>query len=87
MAVYKASGEAYRPGAGMTTAEYKREWRRRRRANRRQICQACRLEFVPARKDARYCTPACRFRAYRGRLAAAADERARIDDLCARLIG
>lgn len=67
------------------SATYQREWRARRRANRRKVCHACRLEFCPARKDAKCCTPACRFRAYRARIAARAEEARRIDDLCARL--
>ena len=54
----------------------------------------CRREFVPTRKDARWCSDSCRFRAYRARLAArAAEEAARAaarqasKDLAASLIG
>jgi hypothetical protein len=74
----------------MTSATYQREWRARRRAARRLVCAGCRLEFIPARKDARFCSGACRFRAYRRRLAAKAadDDLARQRaDLLASLIG
>jgi hypothetical protein len=65
-------------------AAYLREWRRRRRAARRQVCFGCRHDFTPARKDTKFCSDSCRFRAYRARLRAAAEERARIDDLIAK---
>lgn len=42
-----------------------RERRRRRRANRR--CAGCAAIFTPSRADGRYCSPACRQRAYRQR--------------------
>jgi hypothetical protein len=77
-------GEAYRNRCWMTSAIYQREWRARRRANRRKVCLSCRLEFSPARKDTKFCSDSCRFKAYRGRLAAAAQERARIEDLIAK---
>jgi hypothetical protein len=57
----------------------KRERRARHRRERRLICAGCRREFCPTRRDAKFCSDACRFRAYRARLAAraAAAERAR----------
>jgi hypothetical protein len=55
--------------------------RARRPRERRQVCTGCRREFIPARRDARFCSDACRFRAYRRRLAAKAadDDLARLD--------
>jgi len=40
------------------------------RARRRRpcVCLGCGIEFKPARDDARYCSPACKQRAYRRRL-------------------
>lgn len=43
---------------------HQRDLRRQRRANR--ICE-CGETFTPARSDGRYCSPACRQRAYRQR--------------------
>jgi hypothetical protein len=68
----------------MTGADYQREWRRRRRAARRMVCAGCRQEFSPARRDARFCSDACRFRAYRARLAAKEAEAPRVADLIAK---
>jgi hypothetical protein len=65
-------------------AAYLREWRARRRAARRVLCFGCRQEFSPARRDARFCSDACRFRAYRARLAAKEAEARRVADLIAR---
>ena len=65
-------------------AAYLREWRARRRANRRQVCFGCRQEFAPARKDAKFCSDSCRFKAYRGRLAAKEAEARRVADLIAK---
>ena len=70
-------GESMAPRAGLAVCSHrcrKRELRARRRRERRQICAGCRHDFTPARSDARYCTDACRFKAYRRRLAARAAE-------------
>jgi hypothetical protein len=53
--------------------------RRRREARelaRHQRCGQCGKPFTAPRQDASYCSPACRQRAYRKRLAAAAAKRA-----------
>ena len=82
---YKAFGEAYRSGCRMRdSADYQREWRARRRAARRMACFGCRQEFSPARKDTKFCSDSCRFKAYRGRLAAKAAEARRVADLIAK---
>jgi hypothetical protein len=47
----------------------KREWRARRRANRRQRCGCCEAIFTPARADQAFCSSACRQRGYRRRKA------------------
>jgi hypothetical protein len=46
------------------------------RARRRvpRACSICGVEFKPNRGDARYCSPACKQRAYRQRLVAAPPE-------------
>jgi hypothetical protein len=49
-----------------------REWRRRRRANRRQRCGCCDAIFTPARSDQAFCGSACRQRGYRRRKASGA---------------
>ena len=67
-----------------SSAQYHRERRRRRREARRFVCAGCRRDFCPTRKDARYCTGACRFKAYRRRLAARAAEAQRARDLAQR---
>ena len=47
--------------------------RRRERAEPRpRTCDACGAAFTPPRKDGRYCSPACRQRAYRHRTRGAA---------------
>jgi hypothetical protein len=46
---------------------YQRQLRARKRASARATCSTCGLGFVPKRKDARFCSDACRQRAYRGR--------------------
>jgi hypothetical protein len=45
----------------------KREWRARRRANRRQRCGCCDAIFTPARCDQAFCSAACRQRGFRRR--------------------
>ena len=45
--------------------ERQREWRRQGRAGR--DCESCGDTFTPPRSDARYCSPACRQKAYRER--------------------
>ena len=90
-------GQPMAARAGLAVCSHrcrKRELRARHRRERRQLCAACRRDFVPTRKDARFCSDACRFKAYRGRLAARAEaEAARAaarqaaKDLAARLIG
>jgi hypothetical protein len=50
--------------------ERQRELRRQARANR--PCATCGELFTPPRSDGRYCTPACRQRAYRARTKATA---------------
>jgi hypothetical protein len=44
-------------------------WRRRLREGRRsgRLCELCDRPFTPPRSDGRYCSPACRQRAYRQR--------------------
>lgn len=54
-----------RPCAHDAKKERKRELRRQLRADRK--CEACGDTFTPPRSDARYCSPACRQRAYRQR--------------------
>lgn len=51
------------------TAHYQRQWRRRRRAARRQICASCGEVFVPGRRDQVFCSPACKTRDARRRKA------------------
>ena len=70
----KGCGQAadLRVGSFCSGACYQRDRRRRRRPH--LICASCRRDFVAARKDARWCSDACRFRAYRGRLAIKAEE-------------
>jgi hypothetical protein len=41
----------------------------RRSAARHLTCATCKTTFTPARADGRYCSPACRQRAYRQRRA------------------
>jgi|ERR1700684_3259171 hypothetical protein len=45
----------------------KREWRARRRANRRQKCGCCQEIFTPSRADQAFCGPACKQRGFRRR--------------------
>jgi|SRR6516165_395213 hypothetical protein len=58
---------------------YQRAYRKRRRESggstvpwkgHSPTCAGCKRPFVPSRKDARYCSNACRQRAYRGRVTA-----------------
>jgi hypothetical protein len=51
------------------TADYQRERRRRLRAARRQACAFCGDVFVPARRDAMFCSVACKTRDARRRKA------------------
>jgi predicted RNA-binding Zn-ribbon protein involved in translation (DUF1610 family) len=51
------------------SARWQREWRRRRRASWRQVCASCGDVFVPSRRDAIFCCPACAQRDYRRRKA------------------
>jgi hypothetical protein len=46
-----------------------REWRRRRRENRRQSCAWCGDVFVPSRFDQAFCGPLCRQQSHRSRKA------------------
>ena len=46
-----------------------REWRARRRANRRQRCGFCQEIFTPSRADQAFCGSRCRQRGYRRRKA------------------
>jgi hypothetical protein len=49
--------------------------RRRREMSRRRgliACRNCGTTFLPKRNDAGYCSPACRQKAYRGRMKATA---------------
>jgi len=65
---------------------YQRAYRKRRRkgggstvswkGSGQPICQTCKHSFVPSRKDACYCSDACRQRAYRGRLARSSSQQA-----------
>jgi hypothetical protein len=65
----------------------KRQWRARRRRERRQVCAGCRLDFVPSRSDARFCGAACKQTTYRQRKAAKAAARQASIDLAHALIG
>jgi hypothetical protein len=69
-------------GSYCSSACRKRAWRRRRRTA--LICAGCRREFTPAMKGQRHCTDACRFKAYRARLAAKAAAAVRARDLAQR---
>lgn len=61
-------GADYEPVTVCSTACKQVAWRVRRRLSRdRFACAGCGGAFRPARADARYCTPACRQRAYRSR--------------------
>jgi hypothetical protein len=60
-----------RDGSYCSSACRKREWRRRRRTP--LICPGCRRQFTPAIKGQLHCNQACRFKAYRRRLAAKAE--------------
>jgi hypothetical protein len=56
------------PCARDAESEQWRELRRARRANK--ACPSCGETFTPPRSDGRYCSPACRQRAYRKRATA-----------------
>jgi hypothetical protein len=49
---------------GLCPKCYMRDWRKRHR-NKHHSCKICHLVFETARRDARYCSPRCRQRAYR----------------------
>jgi ssDNA-binding Zn-finger/Zn-ribbon topoisomerase 1 len=51
-----------------STRCYQRAWRRSRRIKLR-ACEGCHREFQSSRKDARFCSNACRQMQYRARLA------------------
>jgi hypothetical protein len=55
-----------------STRCYQRAWRKSRRIKAR-ICGVCRFEFQSPRKDARFCSNACRQWHYRARLAQKCD--------------
>ena len=56
--------ETAQPSVG---ARRRREWRRQRRASRRQLCACCGRLFIPGRSDAAFCCLACKQLAYRRR--------------------
>lgn len=47
-----------------------REWRAKRRAQRRQVCADCGGIFTPNRSQARFCSVGCKQRSYRRRRSA-----------------
>jgi len=51
-----------------------RAWARRQRAREDRICMSCGTSFTPARRDTRYCSHACRQKAYRQRVEAGLEE-------------
>ena len=65
---------------------YQRDWRRRRREVRRHWCQCCHREFSPIRRDAKWCSGPCRWKAYRRRTAARAVEAEREREAAARAL-
>lgn len=75
--------------ANADRAERRRLARERQRS--RCLCAVCGRQFTAPRQDARYCTPACRQKAYRARLAEqaarTARDRALLADYDARLGG
>ena len=84
-------GQAMAPPRGRTmvcsSRCAKRQWRARRRRERRQVCAGCDEVFVPARVDAVFCSIACKQATYRQRKAAKAAAHARAVDLAASLTG
>jgi len=84
-------GQAMAPPRGRTmvcsSRCAKRQWRARRRRERRQVCAACGTDFIPARRDALFCSLTCKQRAYRARKAARLAARRAAIDLAAALIG
>jgi hypothetical protein len=83
-------GRPMAPRAGLmvcSTRCYQRDFRARRRRERRKICLGCRREFCPARSDAVFCSLACKHRAHRARKAAKAETVRKAIDLAASLIG
>ena len=62
--------EADREAKRQRDRVYRRELRARRRAMRVGICESCAETFRPSRADSRYCSNACRQRAYRRRATA-----------------
>jgi hypothetical protein len=84
-------GQAMAPPRGRTmvcsSRCAKRQWRARRRRERRQVCAGCRLDFVPSRSDARFCGAACKQASYRRRQAVRQAARLASTDLAHALIG
>jgi hypothetical protein len=75
-------GQPMAPRAGLLVCSdpcRQREWRRRRRRGRRQLCCSCGTVFTPGRRDQVFCTLACAQRDYRQRkkVGAEAPERPR----------
>ena len=74
-------GYGARPARYCTAACLRSARLARRRAGRSHArkchCGSCGQPFTASRSDARYCSPPCRQKAYRDRLAAQAAERAR----------
>lgn len=63
-------GQPMAARAGLAVCSHrcrKRELRARHRRDRRRVCLGCRRNFCPTRKDARFCSDACRFKAYRAK--------------------
>jgi hypothetical protein len=60
---------------------YMRDYRGQRRYKNR-TCEACKVEFTTTRVDARFCSRACRQRAYRDRVATGA-----LNAMMRRLVG
>jgi hypothetical protein len=61
------TSRAYCCDACAHAADLKRRRSRRRTWHPKQTCATCGAAFTPTRSDARYCSPACRQRAYRQR--------------------
>jgi hypothetical protein len=78
---------ALRDGSFCCRACRQREWRARRRRERRLVCASRGADFCPTRSDARFCSNACRFYAYRRRKKIKAAEAKQRADFIASLIG
>ena len=82
-------GQAIAPRRGLPVCSSrcrKREWRARRRRERRRVCLECGGAFS-GRVDAVYCSGICRQGAYRRRLAGRQAAKRAAIDLAAALIG